>query len=373
MNKYIIKEAYTEMFLALFFSDAFFFLVCLRYLESYHYICNMKDFKLLIEELLMEHNCLIVPGFGAFVANYAPSEYIKQEELFLPPYRKVHFNADIVTDDKHVLAHAIMEQERVEMPMADIMIAREVLTIRQELLENGVSDFGSIGMMTQCEGQDMVFQPCQAGINSPDLFGLYSFQMACLRDTAHIATDIPTPKDAKHYTISLNRAFVHYTMATAAAVALFFMFITPVENTQPVEDQTRSELFIPFNLTEEHHTSTPLIVTDTPIDTDEPEEEIAAPEEDITEEIMEEEPVVQKEEGKYGIVIASAITLENATALAEKLKGMGYANAMVHTKGNMNRVILGGYTSESAAYEKANQYVDTDPLFDGIWVMSLAD
>ena len=38
-----------------------------------------------IEALLLENDCVIVPGFGGFVAHYAPATHVKEENLFLPP------------------------------------------------------------------------------------------------------------------------------------------------------------------------------------------------------------------------------------------------------------------------------------------------
>ena len=45
-----------------------------------------------IEALLLENDCVIVPGFGGFVAHYAPATHVKEENLFLPPTRTIGFN-----------------------------------------------------------------------------------------------------------------------------------------------------------------------------------------------------------------------------------------------------------------------------------------
>ena len=45
-----------------------------------------------IENLLLKHNCVIVPQLGGFVTQYVPARYISEEQIFLPPYRSVGFN-----------------------------------------------------------------------------------------------------------------------------------------------------------------------------------------------------------------------------------------------------------------------------------------
>ena len=53
-----------------------------------------------IELLLLEHDCVIVPGLGGFIANHADARYTGDEEhLFLPPYRTIGFNQQLQVND----------------------------------------------------------------------------------------------------------------------------------------------------------------------------------------------------------------------------------------------------------------------------------
>ena len=38
-----------------------------------------------IEVLLLENDCVIVPGLGGFVAHYTPAMRVAEENVFLPP------------------------------------------------------------------------------------------------------------------------------------------------------------------------------------------------------------------------------------------------------------------------------------------------
>lgn len=52
-----------------------------------------------ISELLLEHDCVVVPGLGGFVANYAPAQINGSRHIILPPYKKIVFNRKLKNND----------------------------------------------------------------------------------------------------------------------------------------------------------------------------------------------------------------------------------------------------------------------------------
>ena len=52
-----------------------------------------------IESLMLNHDCVIVPGLGGFITQYMHARYIAEEGLFLPPYRSVGFNQQLTFND----------------------------------------------------------------------------------------------------------------------------------------------------------------------------------------------------------------------------------------------------------------------------------
>ena len=48
-----------------------------------------------IEILLLENDCVIVPGLGGFIAHYQPAHYEEDECVFVPPTRMVGFNPQL--------------------------------------------------------------------------------------------------------------------------------------------------------------------------------------------------------------------------------------------------------------------------------------
>ena len=51
-----------------------------------------------IEVLLLENDCVIVPGLGGFVAHYTPAIQV-EENVFLPPTRTIGFNPQLKLND----------------------------------------------------------------------------------------------------------------------------------------------------------------------------------------------------------------------------------------------------------------------------------
>ena len=55
----------------------------------------MKELSQHIETLLLENDCVIIPGFGGFVAHYASAQWVEEECIYLPPTRNIGFNPQL--------------------------------------------------------------------------------------------------------------------------------------------------------------------------------------------------------------------------------------------------------------------------------------
>ena len=64
-----------------------------------------RDISGYIRELLFGHDCVIIPGFGAFIGNYFPSRIDRKEGMFYPPSRKVTFNRHLTGNDGLLIGH----------------------------------------------------------------------------------------------------------------------------------------------------------------------------------------------------------------------------------------------------------------------------
>lgn len=78
-----------------------------------------------IEILLLSHDCVIVPGFGGFIAHHVDARYDEDDRLWLPPYRTLGFNPQLTLNDS-LLAQSYVEAYDMSYPDALRQIEAEV-------------------------------------------------------------------------------------------------------------------------------------------------------------------------------------------------------------------------------------------------------
>lgn len=127
-----------------------------------------------IAELLEEHDCVIVPEFGGFVANYAPAKINTVNNRFDPPHRNISFNKFLVHNDGLLAAYvARKENEAYEAALRDIR--NYSLYLKAELRTQKRVNIEKVGIIfMQADGTFRFEQ-----VRNPDFFregfGLDSF------------------------------------------------------------------------------------------------------------------------------------------------------------------------------------------------------
>ena len=97
-----------------------------------------------IETLLLENDCVIVPGFGGFVAHYSPATRVKEENIFLPPTRTIGFNPQLKLNDG-VLVQSYMSAYDTSFADASRIVEKEVNEFIGLLHEEGKAHLDNIG------------------------------------------------------------------------------------------------------------------------------------------------------------------------------------------------------------------------------------
>lgn len=360
-----------------------------------------------IECLMLEHDCVIVPGLGGFVTQYVPARYVVEEQLFLPPYRSVGFNQQLSLNDG-LLVQSYMQTYDTDYSETVKIIEDAVAQLKKELQENGEYELNGIGKLTLGIGGTYNFIPCEAGVLSPELYGLDAVNVA---DIKHTETESSTKKtkegkskihlhrSEKNYTITLNRELVNYVAAAVVAIFFYFIWATPINNTTGNGAQTASVLYEQlFNAStqqaaQENEKAQPILSTDTcspinlmedneakqPFSIQKPLEEgeemlkaqsrqanqpnnIAQPTETSKSKAREEA------KGKYTLVLASAISEENAQAMSSRLKAEGFHDVKPYKRGRMVRVICGNYSNKQQAQEALSK-MQQNSQFAEAWIL----
>ena len=111
-----------------------------------------------IEYLLRRNDCVVVPGFGAFVVQTRAAGIDEAGEMLLPPSRMLSFNGAIDHNDG-MLASSIMRKESVSYDKAVDVLASEVKSLKNQLVADKELMFGKLGMFRLSEEGQMVFEP----------------------------------------------------------------------------------------------------------------------------------------------------------------------------------------------------------------------
>ena len=104
----------------------------------------MKKLAKHIEVLLLENNCVIVPGLGGFIAHYQPAHFDETRNEWVPPMRTFGFNPQLVINDG-VLAQSYMQACNTDFPDATRMIEKAVAELKEQLYAESVVALNGVG------------------------------------------------------------------------------------------------------------------------------------------------------------------------------------------------------------------------------------
>ena len=335
-----------------------------------------------IETLLLENDCVIVPGFGGFVAHYSPATRIKEENIFLPPTRTIGFNPQLKLNDG-VLVQSYMSAYDTSFADASRIVEKEVNEFIGLLHEEGKAHLDNIGEIHYNVYGNYEFIPYDSKITTPSLYGLDFFEMqelSVLQQKEKVWVPTHQEKEKKTFEISINRAYLRNAAAMIAAIVLFFAFSTPVENTD-VQKNNYAQL-LPSELFEQIEKQsvavTPVYVkseamqqakklsasstkasstkkhTADKVKTSKP---IAVKEVKVTKQgtsatTAATAPAVKSQKSvnhPFHIIVAGGISLKDAEAIATQLKSKGFANAKALNIDGKVRVSISSFDNRNEA------------------------
>ena len=134
------------------------------------------DITAFIRELLFGHDCVIVPGFGGFIGNYAPSRIDKVTGTFFPPVKQISFNRNLNNNDG-LLIGRISESAKVNYGESRNLVEEFVDDIRKKLSKGDKVVFESIGSFINNHEGNIQFEPDRAANYHLNSFGLTSFHV----------------------------------------------------------------------------------------------------------------------------------------------------------------------------------------------------
>lgn len=127
-----------------------------------------------ISDLLYRYECVIVPGFGAFLTQYQPAIIHESTHAFYPPKKKLSFNAQL-TDTDGLLANYIAKKDRIPHEDANAKIASYVRFLFDSLHKGSIVELKNVGSFQLSEEHTLQFEPSYHLNYLSSSFGLSSF------------------------------------------------------------------------------------------------------------------------------------------------------------------------------------------------------
>ncbi|MFC4633816.1 SPOR domain-containing protein [Dokdonia ponticola] len=127
-----------------------------------------------ISDLLYRYECVIVPGFGAFLTQYQSAIIHESTNAFYPPKKKLSFNAQL-TDTDGLLANYIAKKDRIPHEDANAKIASYVRFLFDSLHKGSIIELKNVGSFQLSEEHTLQFEPSYHLNYLSSSFGLSSF------------------------------------------------------------------------------------------------------------------------------------------------------------------------------------------------------
>ncbi len=354
-----------------------------------------------IEILLLDCDCVIVPGFGGFVAHHRDARFDDADNMFLPPLRTLGFNPKLNMNDS-LLVQSYVEAYDISYPEALARVETEVDELKHNIEKDGYYEFENLGHISLNSQGGYVFEPCESGILTPELYGLTGVELQTAsslnaeggkvlpveetepvagtlrisgetKKSADSSTDVPRQFSASNgiaeeeteRTIKIKVSVLRNAVAVACAVIAFFVIATPIKTDMKHAGKSLSSFQggALYTLLQEGETASrtdnsALVSSKGKVAT---MKSVAAPSQEKKvekavekKEVLSSAAVVDTKDDKtanaanYCIVLASRITKTNAAAFVERLHGQGYADARV-LEDKPLKVVCGAYASETEA------------------------
>ena len=358
-----------------------------------------------IRQLLFEQNCVIIPEFGGFIANYVSAEIHPIRHVFAPPSKYIAFNELLKVNDGLLISH-ISSNEEISRDEAAKAIKEFVQKVTEEINSNKKYYFEEIGTLYYNHEQKLQFDPDKTVNYLSASFGLPDLQFKPIeRQNVYKTKDRPAIKTETNEKIQENalkelkeqrrksfsklQAAIIPVLIFLAVAFGYFSFLdngnNALSNFNPlpalfpqlfnkqktVLENKKIAVVPPEKIVENKEGKTDMIANETTTE----KENNAVVEKEIKHEAL----IIKKEKHKvskteivkagvlYYVIVGGFGSEANAEKLVAKLKSQGHDGAKVlpPTDNNLFKVSSGDFTNMQ---EANNEVSSVKNEFAGAWV-----
>lgn len=321
-----------------------------------------------ISKLLYDHDCVIVPELGGFIANYSPARIHPVRHTFTPPARTLAFNA-ILRNNDGLLANAIKSGMEISYAEAVELLHNEVAEMLEKIGKGEKISLAQIGTLSNDRENNIQFIPSQGTNYNSDSYGLTNFTSPAIkREALHekISRRL-MPQQA----VRSSRRLPATLKWAAVFLPLISIGLWSAFNPEKINSlYSNYASFLPsseksVSVSGKHEASQKPL---TKVIEKLPEQTTA---EVIETPVAEEKPVVVTTEADIYFIIAGAFSVEeNAQKLSEELRLKGYDSFIAgQNRRGLYRVTLEGFSDKELALQKISEFRKGE--FPGAWLLTM--
>lgn len=341
-----------------------------------------------IGRLLFKYECVIIPDFGGFIANYKSAGIKSDSHIFSPPAKNIVFNSTLNSNDG-LLVNYISICENISYSDARIEIANFVNFIKTDLNNNKTVVFDGIGNFSK-QSENIVFSPDNSINRLIEAFGLPILQMPIdYKEYAKPIFSVPSSgkgnivkKVLVTIPVVLVLALLPLKMSKIPFSASTASFYSQSNSTSDLLNNPSSLSDVIDKLTDtkyalyyseyqpNNNISTEKSIS---IDTVSAKSEIAIKEDNKEAELKEnsksEQITEAKHNKKYFIIAGSFVEMSRVNVFNEELKNKNFNPELVKRDGKL-RVAVGSFATSEEANEALNKFRTQHPEYP-VWLLSI--
>ena len=325
-----------------------------------------------IKELLFQHDCVIIPDFGGFVANIQSSKINKTQNSFSPPYKEISFNRDLKHNDGLLIGY-VSRAKNIGFVDAKRLVDLFVKNLNLKLNKGKKAVIEDVGTLRMDKEKNIQFEPSNTINFLLDSYGLDHFNFNPLEE--YDVTKRIQKKFEERSPASLSRRRTLRRLAIAIPVAAALVLI-PLK-TNMLDFNADISSLNPFSKTEQVQPKTESTVSEKPIiektDREKPvvfeeTEKIAETgAKTITQQSSVSKPEKPVADLHYYIIAGSFLSENNAQSMKNQLEGQGFDPIVFKANNDFYRVGMKGYSSIDLAINEMRE-MRKKQGFEQVWV-----
>lgn len=314
-----------------------------------------------IKDILLVQEKAIVPGLGGFAMKYESAKISDTQTTFMPPRKKIMFDASMLEDDRQLTAY-LVEKGDITEDTARQLIA-DFVNEAKEKLDNGERIyFDQVGTLYKDENKILSFEPDMESALLMETAGFVSFKSEVVSN--------PETTDSNDKKKGNNKGLLIIFLIVVVLLVLAYPFKVYVydkylknKGKEPVAeliDSTPDTTTEVIDLTADTANGSQETVADndngqsTPADT----------------EIIDESNKPNSDpslKGQYFLIVGSFSQTANAESLRKELSRKGFKPRVLPKENNRYRVSAGAFADKASALKEKSKVAAKG--YRDVWVL----